>query len=227
MGSVTRDQSLQIMATLAVNTDWDSIDFDGAGLQDAIIRDPQGAGEQFTAFLKNGGRVVVGEPKIVKIDRTKPFNPAEFIGAGWSVWRGPADGDGLTGEEEQDPRSLALTELDLTKVKLETCLCKDEPSVTGEERLRRLREAGRIRLDAKVFETFRRNPYLIPKQWKEKTNGNITYVFFDGTVLRSPDGRRFTLCLYWRDGQWRWDYRWLDRGRSAFRPSAVLASISA
>ena len=41
---------------------------------------------------------------ILRIDRSKPsFNPATFIGAGWSMWRGPINGNGLDGEEERAP----------------------------------------------------------------------------------------------------------------------------
>lgn len=63
MGRITLDQSHQVLATLAVNADWASVDFDGSGLQDLIVRNPKEAGRQFTAFLKNGGRVPVAESK--------------------------------------------------------------------------------------------------------------------------------------------------------------------
>ena len=59
MGRITVDQSHQVMATFAINTNWEEIDFEQARLQEFVIRDPKGAGEQFGAFLKNGGRVVV------------------------------------------------------------------------------------------------------------------------------------------------------------------------
>src|SRR3989344_8475215 len=66
------------------------------------------------------------KPHVIQINRSKPFNPAEFIGAGWSVWRGPANGHGLEGEEERDPRSAMLTELDIGQVQLVTCLKQNE-----------------------------------------------------------------------------------------------------
>ncbi len=59
MGRITVDQSHQVMATLAINTKWEEIDFEQAQLQELVIRNPKGAGEQFGAFLKNGGRVMV------------------------------------------------------------------------------------------------------------------------------------------------------------------------
>jgi hypothetical protein len=69
---ITIGQSHTAMSVLALNTDWDALDSET--LQ-RVIDDPTGVGAQFTAFLKNRGRVIVGEPKIVPIDRTKPFNP--------------------------------------------------------------------------------------------------------------------------------------------------------
>jgi len=59
MGKITVDQSQQVMATLAINTNWEEIDFEGSALQDLVIRNPKEAGLQFTAFLKNGGRITV------------------------------------------------------------------------------------------------------------------------------------------------------------------------
>jgi hypothetical protein len=110
--------------------------------------------------------------RIICIDRSLPFDSAEFIGKDWGVI-------------EEDERSVALTEVDLSSVRLETCL-RAERYIPGETRLCRLKEAGYIRLDAKVFETLWRNQHLIPEGWKEKTYGYVTHVYFDGTLLRSP-----------------------------------------
>ena len=160
----------------------------------------------------------------VSIDRTKPFNPAKFIGNEWTIWKGSADDDGLTGAEEQDEHSLALTEVDISQIRLETCLKSDEPYLSGEENLLRLKSTGHIRLDAKVFQTFWENQHLIPELWKEKISGYTTYIFFDGTILRIPDACRYALCFYWCGGRWRWDCHWLDGHRYVSGPSAVLAS---
>lgn len=59
MGRINTDQSHSVLATLAMNVSWEEIDFEGARLQDLVIRNPKEAGQQFTAFLKNGGRVIV------------------------------------------------------------------------------------------------------------------------------------------------------------------------
>lgn len=76
---------------------------------------------------------------IIGINRSAPFNPEKFFEKGWVI-------------EEQDERALKLTVLDFAKVRLETTLKSDESSVNGEEKLRRLKEANLIRLDAKVLQ---------------------------------------------------------------------------
>jgi hypothetical protein len=160
------------------------------------------------------------------LDRSKPFNPAEFIGAGWGIWRGLADGNGLEGEEEQDARSLVITEVDLNKVILDATLNAGENYITGEERLRRLEKKVATKMDAAIFQALWNNKHLIPERFKEKTNGNTTYVFVDGTTLRSPDGFRYSLFFAWDAGlrEWSWGCRWLGRDRVVSYPSALLAS---
>ena len=196
---------------------------------DWVLQHPVEAGVQLTLFLKNRAQVLIGKVETISIDRTTPFNPTEFIGAGWTIWKGPAEGNGLEGEEEQDARSLVLTTLDVTRLRLETTLKGEETSIVGEEKLKRLKAMTDIRLDAGIFQTFWRNQHLIPERFKAKTNGNTTYVFCDGTVLRSPDGDRYVLCFYWRDDalEWDWFYRRLDNHFCAAHPSAVSPQVSA
>ncbi len=156
------------------------------------------------------------------IDRTQPFNPSTFIGEGWSFWKGPIDGNGLKGKAAQDERSLVLSEVDLSQVRFETMLKDGESSIRGEEKLERLKASGNIRLDAKILQTLWENKHFIPESWKERVNGNIRYIFFCGTELRSSDGDRFLLCLYWGVGGWGWYYDWIGRGWGA---SYLLAGL--
>ena len=160
--------------------------------------------ENLQAFLRSPNSVF-GNNMILAIDRSRPFNPAEFIGKGWSI-------------AEQDERSLALSKVDLAKVNLVTMLKDRETRVQGEEKLIRLKKSGHIRLDAKAFQAFWENKTLIPEGWKEKTA-----VYFDGTVLRDPYGYRCVLCLDFGGGEWGWRCFWLEFGWGAGYPSAVLA----
>ena len=169
--------------------------------------------------------IVVGTTRVIPIDRYKPFDPATFIGAGWSIWCGPANGNGLEGEEERDSRSGTLTELDLNQVQLVTCLKQNEKVMTGEERIKRFKTDGRVRLDENAFKALWENREQLPARFKERVNGNIQFIFFEGVVLRGPGGIRCALCLYFRsDGSWGWYCIWLGDDRDVDAPSAVLAS---
>ena len=161
---------------------------------------------------------------LLAIDRSKPFNPAEFLGQGFSIWRGPADGGGMEGEGEQDSRSLALQEVDFSKVLLETCFEGEETWITGEEKLRRLKASGHIRLDARIGQALYEEEGQRTLRWLHDTHG-IRYVDFMGTILRSPDGDRDVLFLYrGDDGGWDRDYYYLECGWRAHDFSAALAS---
>lgn len=148
---------------------------------------------------------------MIQIDRTAPFDPVTFIDEGWSI-------------VEEDERSLKLTEVNLGKVQFETMLKDSEMLIVGEKKLKRLIASGCIRLDAKLLQVLWENKHLIPEVWKHPTNGNTTYVFFDGTILQHSHAGRYVLCLYWNDGEWHWHYYWPDDEWHANYPAAVLAS---
>ena len=139
----------------------------------------------------------------------------------------PAPSDGLTGDEQQDYRSLALTEIDWNRVLFPTCLKGDETSITGEEKLKHLQASGEILLDAKVgeellldYKTNGENSVLE----KLRQQHNVTYLDFFGTILRNPRGNRCVLYLCFSGGQWRWFYGWLGDVWFVFLGSAALAS---
>ncbi len=153
----------------------------------------------------------------LQINRTKPFDPSDFIdNTGWTIWRGLADGSGLNGEPQQCAASLALVSIDLVKVRLVTCLKGKEAAVDGEEFLRRLKDNGRPRLDAQVLETLLKNQNLIPTAWKR-----LKKVCFAGTELRTSGGFRYVLFLYWDGTQWGSDYEWLKHNFDTDTPAAV------
>ena len=227
MKTVSRGQALQVASRVGTQVNWDEID--GDRLQENVIDlSPEEFGKRFTAFLKNGGRLIIGDlnPKSIL---TKPFNPAEFLGNGWTTWKGPADGDGLAGEEDIDSRSLALSEIEIAKFVFETCLKAGEKSIKGEEKLRRLKEKPDfIRFGGNVFfglwldyQANKENSIL---EWFYR-NLKISFMDFPGQVLRDPDGDRLALDLYRSDGgEWHWLYYWLGRDWHADHPSAGCAS---
>ncbi|MFC1612370.1 hypothetical protein ACFL29_00920 [Patescibacteria group bacterium] len=160
--------------------------------------------------LRNALQDALAQQQMIKIDRKNPFVSEEFLGKGWKIL-------------EQDERSLALTEINLADVRLLSMLKDNETRIKGEEKLERLKEAGHIRLDAKIFQILWENQELIPELWKEKTNGCTTYIFFDGTILRHSHGLRCVLCLCWLVSEWHWDYSWLESDWFVDDSSVVLA----
>ena len=150
---------------------------------------------------------------------TAPFDPATFIGEGWSLI-----------PEEQDKRSTALKEVDMSKVEFVTCLEPGETSITGEEKLERLKKKNCIRLGATVFagpwQDYQVNgkDSVLEHLYQEK---GITYMDFPGDVLLSPVGDRYVLYLYRDgDGSWGWDYYWLDDDWHTRGVSVVIPQVS-
>lgn len=157
------------------------------------------------------------------VDRSVPFDPSKFISPGWTIWKGPKIDDGLIGEEEQGRRSLALTEVDFSKVFFETCLYPGETEISGEEKIIRHVALNHLCADAKIGPELLREKGQKILMYLLKEKG-IEYFELPGTILRSRRGHRYTLYLYWapRERQWGWSYEWLDRKRGADRPSLVL-----
>jgi hypothetical protein len=166
---------------------------------DLIIQDGYEAGEYFTYFLKTTGKSIIDRRKLrtIRIDRKRLFNPAQFM-----------DHQGLE-IEEQDKRSVMITEIDSSTIALESML-EGGTVISGEEHLRRLKQTGYTRLDAGIFQTFWENQHLIPEYWKGAAN-DPKHIFFDGTILRNQYGR-YVISLYWSMGEWRWTYCRLDIG---------------
>jgi|GEM_PF-475073 len=219
---VSRGQALEITARVGTQVNWEGID--GDKLQSEVISlSPDEFGRRFTAFLKNGCRIIMGAVRTIA---TVPFNPKKFIGEGWDVWRGPSDGDGLSGEEDEDKRSLAIQEIDPSRIIFETCLKRAEKSIIGEEKIKRLKKmANKIRLGANVFLAFwkdyQENGENSILEWLHQTQG-ITFIDFPGTILRYPSGSRSVLCLYRGGrGEWSWGFSWLDSDWYSGYPSAL------
>ncbi|MDO8524727.1 MAG: hypothetical protein Q7R99_03830 [bacterium] len=153
-----------------------------------------------------------------KLILTKTLNPEELIkllGEGWEI-------------VEEDPRSL-LTEVEVSKFLFMTCLREGENRITGEEKLRRLKEmSGFIPFGGNVFrglwEDYQAKKENSILEFLYKTQ-EVSFMDFPGTVLRSPDGDRSILYLYRvDDGDWHWYYDWLDSRWHAYYPSVGCAS---
>ena len=159
---------------------------------------------------------------ILKIDRSVDV----LSSVGWE--------DGLEiVDKDTDTRSTALTEIDLSKLKLDTSWLGGKSSMLGEERLEALKTSGNVRLDAQILITLKN----LPKEELNKkmeiiaeSNGvslgdlKKKVIFFDGTFIKNPDGNRYALCLGWDGSGWDWRNDDLGNDWGAGSPSLVLAS---
>jgi hypothetical protein len=81
---------------------------------------------------------------------------------------------------------------------------QDGKSITGDRLRKEL--TGRPVFNTLLLDFLMANRQLIPDSWKYKA------VIFWGTIYRDPDGDLYVRYLCWRDGQWDWDYDWLEVG---------------
>ena len=216
------DQSRELIARFSTDTKWGSIEHDPLQ-QNVIALSREELGRRFTVFLNNGCRLTIKGTSVLVIDRSKPFDPVRFLGQGSRIWRGPIDGGGLEGDEDQDPRSLGLTEIDFSKVGFGHFLKEGETRITGEEKLDRMKADPRIRLDAGVGQALLDEKGQVTLRFLYDTHG-ISWMEF-ATALRSSGGRRYFLCLYRRrgGGSWCWGCGWLVLGRYRANVSPLLA----
>lgn len=198
-----------LLSVLASKTGWENLSNEAI---DKLADRPLHLGQQFTAFLQNDGKVVAEAVGIIAVN-CDHFNPTEFIGSGWSVL-----------ETENDSRSTEIISLDLTKVQFVTMLDGDEKMTTGAEEIKRLRESVYIGLGIDAFVALWENRNRIPDWWKEKADGNIRFIFFDGVVLLGPDGEKYSLGINWINDSWCWFTYKLAEPRDNNGQSAVVLS---
>jgi hypothetical protein len=173
-----------------------------------------GGEETARAFLRGELKVIVPGLMVP----TAAFDIERFIKGGKVI------------AEEQDARSSALARVDFGTVDFVSCLNAGEGFITGEEKLKRLKADGRIRLGTTLFaglwadyQAHGENSVL-EKLYRLK---KLTYLDFFGDVVQHPGGNRYVLCLFRLGGGWRWFGGWLDDGWSASRVSAVSPACNA
>ncbi|MEY2664813.1 MAG: hypothetical protein RIT04_621 [Candidatus Parcubacteria bacterium] len=219
--ALSSDQEREITSRFITQVQWSQLD--GDNTQKKVIElSPAEFGRRFTLFLQNGCNPTITAPGTLPIDRSRPFNPAKFIGGGWTIWKGPEDGDGLTGKEEQDERSLAITEINLANLIIQTGLREGETRVTGEAKQARLMLTA-IQADAKIAQMLYEEEGQTTLRWMYK-HLDVSWIEFLGTTLRDPRGSRIALCLYRRDGGlWSNGARYLNEQRYATSPALGFA----
>jgi hypothetical protein len=138
--------------------------------------------------------------------KLKKFD-TKFLGENWKI--------------EEDNK---MSTLDLSDITLINTLKVSEKYISGEQNLERLKNQNTISLNANAFRYFWENQDKMPKDWSEKVDGNILFIYFWGTIFRDPDGNRFVLCLSRFEGWWYWLTPWLGYDWDRSDPSVALAS---
>jgi hypothetical protein len=152
------------------------------------------------------------EASTIKCVITTRFNPGNFNGLDKS-WK-------LIPEEHDSRCPDIIVDSSLIKLAVMIQSCEsDGHGIRGEEKLKRLKSSGNIRLTADWFLFFRRNQNLIPKEW-----GEVSAVYFDGDVLLH-NNCRWTLLLQRRE-TWQWDCESLGNLYFPKEPSAVLNPLA-
>jgi len=168
----------------------------------------------------------------LKLALPKVFNPTEFIGAGWTVWKGPADGNGLEGDEDCVPEPDVM---DFEQIVLETHIQEGKTSVHGEEKMRLARAGKNQQLGGRAFLSLWKDwqkckadgkpeESILEKLRRAKKIGNVIYFF--GLTLRRPGGDRCVLCLYFGGVGWDWGDDWLGGRWDSGSPSVALVSVN-
>jgi hypothetical protein len=133
------------------------------------------------------------------------FNPVHLFGPGHSIWFGPAEGDGLEGNPDQDDRVPILKKVKWQEAVFVNYHLIDERVVNGEEMLCRAKSSGQIRLGADVCmellsDFIRRRQHSMLEHLCRTQD--LDFVVFLGTVIRDPEGKRCVLCLHREDSAW-------------------------
>jgi hypothetical protein len=172
------------------------------------------------------------EQSILTINSHGTFDPTRFLGERFTVWKGPVDGDGLSGEEDRDGRNFMIGAIAFAQVSFETCLGEGESALVGEEKLKRLRKNNILCLGGDAFLSlwldYLDNQEESILEWL-RLNRGVNYLDFFGVILRKKhdelDSIRCVLALQWDADRlvWNYDVRWLAFNWMSIFPSVILS----
>ncbi|MBI5139906.1 MAG: hypothetical protein HZA94_00425 [Candidatus Vogelbacteria bacterium] len=160
---------------------------------------------------------------IFHINRSTIFDPVSLLGAGSGFWKGSKNGNGRRGALEQNPRSLALTEIDLATVQFKSYLLEGDDHITGEKRFLGIKASKTdIPFDAQTGQSLYEEEGQKSLRWFYDNRG-ITWFECFGQTLRGSSGSRYSLVLC-RLGAGSWDRHcnYLGFDRYASHPAAVV-----
>lgn len=158
----------------------------------------------------------IQQRRLIKIDRTRPFDPNQIrsFGQGWTI-------------EGQDERSLALKEIDLSEIQFLSGLRGNEVAIKGEKRLSRMIRSDYVCLDAQIALAIIENSANLHNFGKWNPPGDVSFISFEGTVMFHPSFRRCALTIFWISGEWCIEFRGLGgRPRSPIFSAVIIPGSS-
>ena len=152
---------------------------------------------------------------MANIVKAAEFDPAKFIGPGWSIKKG-----------NTMVSSLSLVEVDPSKIILKSYIKPGEFYIKYEERKERCRPLD-IHLGLNFFLALWRHRRKLPESWQQKTKIKKgifvdTTIYFTGQTLLDPFGREAVMGLCYRFGSWDFDWDWLHHPWVKADVSAVV-----
>ena len=102
--------------------------------------------------------------------------------------------------------SSPVKSIDLEEIVKNTSLLlhplQESGSIRGNNLYEYFKEKKTPVLGASVWEYFKTHENQIPEEWKQSPKGNEQYIFFWGTIDRSPEGDLYVRYLSWTGGNW-------------------------
>ena len=110
--------------------------------------------------------------------------------------------------EESDLRARTLDTVDFSQFAVAGVVQPWEDSISGELYLHRSKTGsenlGYIRLGVGFFLCCWENQQHLPPFLKEKVDGQVRFILFDGDVLEDKDGKRYMLFMFHDELGWDW-----------------------
>lgn len=100
-----------------------------------------------------------------------------------------------------------------------------EGSIRGNNLFEFIKEKNLPVMNACVWEYLKENFSAIPEEWKMDEKGNARYIFFWGTIDRSPEGDLYIRYLSWTGGNWTTSNYLLSGNWHEDFPAAVYEAV--
>lgn len=222
---VTKEQISQLVDRVALNTVWSKVSQQDA--QYTIDLSASEFGQRMAYFFQAGMpdvRNLVQGPLIFTVE---DCDISSFLGDGFDYWRGIRASNGIKGMRDETDEAAKMVYCDARKIISKSYYQDDDDNVDGETLIKRAELSENILLGIRhcysLWREYKGNTTMSILEYLYKEKG-IDFVYFSGTILRNPYGKRAIACLYRDCTAWNVDTRELVFQWHSNRPFAILKS---